>query len=138
MKNWFSLFLIGILFTGCNYANDDDFENLATDMCDCFSEVTSELSPRGTEIFLDAANNGTDYKEAFRKYMNDDPEAAYNDQLILLKMADKKTSKCIKNLETRYKKLYSLKTEKEIQKELIRQLEGCELTQAIAKMSLVK
>ena len=139
MKYGFSFLFISALFLGCNYANEEDFENLAVDMCDCFSDVTSELSPRGTEIFLDAANEGSDYRESFKEYMSEDPDAAYNDQIVLLKMADKKTTKCIKNLEKRYKKLYSLKTEKEIQKELIQQLDGkkgCELTQAIAKMSL--
>lgn len=127
-----------ILFSACNLAGDDDYKNVAKDLCDCSSKSSSAVSPDLQKAIIEASKNGGDIDEAMKKIANEDPIAAMKDAEGLMKYATD-FEKCSKDLEKKYKDLKTLDKDKEIQDKMIKAFEessNCELTTAMMKIGL--
>ena len=106
-----------ILVSSCNnMAGDDDYSNAAADICDCVNKATQNLSPE----FKRLMENPTD-QEAITKWAEENPGEALESLASVGEMQTNIES-CMKNLETKYKDLYTNDSEKEVLNKLMDKL----------------
>lgn len=121
----------------CNMANDDDYKNLATDMCDCVNKNTKGLSPEMQDIFKNYANDPNMMQTKMQEYTMNNMEAAMKDMEKMEKIGTD-IEACAKDLEKKYDNLYTADNEKEVEKkmiEILKKEKGCELTYALFQIA---
>lgn len=139
MKLLFLIPAIAFAVTSCNFANEEDYENLAKDACDCVNQATEGLSPRAKEILADSDGDMDKFQKGFEEYSNEDPMAALADATEMQKLADGSFESCINGLEKKYEDLYSTKSEEEIQQKILETLDGmddCRTSAAIMRAGM--
>jgi len=132
-----STLLIGL--ASCNVASDEDYENMAGDMCECINSSTEGLSTGMVDAIVDAAKSDVDILEAIQEYTLENLETSVADGQILEDAFGNMETGCMKDLETKYEDLYSMESEAELQDKLLKILEkkdGCDLTFAIFKIGV--
>ena len=121
----------------CNMAGDDDYENMANDICDCMNKNTETVSDDMKKAIIDAVDSGKAPDEAMQEIAMKDPAQAMKDGQAMMD-AGPKVEKCVTDLEKKYENVYSNETEAEVEKRLLETLkknESCEWTYALYKLS---
>jgi hypothetical protein len=131
------LFVMTLALGSCNMANEDDYKNLAKDMCDCVNKHAAGLSDGMRETLIAASKDGADSEKLMGDQIMKDVEQGLKDQQALEKIGTE-VETCISSLEKKYEDIYTDDTEAEIQKKIVAELKiakGCELTHALIKIS---
>jgi uncharacterized protein YifE (UPF0438 family) len=119
-------------------ADEADYENMATDICDCVNKNTTGISDGMKNTFVDAMKNGKDFQAAVTEYVMKNPEVGMKDAEAMTQLESGMES-CMNDLEKKYDKVYSNETEEEVQKKLVAKLEenkDCSFTYAIVKLGM--
>jgi uncharacterized protein YifE (UPF0438 family) len=119
-------------------ADEADYENMATDICDCVNKNTTDISDGMKNTFTDAMKNGKDFQAAVTEYVMKNPEVGMKDAEAMTKLESGMQS-CMNDLEKKYDDVYSNETEEEVQKKLVAKLEAnkdCGFTYAIVKLGM--
>jgi hypothetical protein len=119
-------------------ADEADYENMATDMCDCVNKNSTGISDGMKNTFVDAMKSGKDFQTAVTEYVIKNPEVGMKDAEEMTKLEGGMES-CMNDLEKKYDNVYSNESEEEVQKKLIAKLEknkDCEFTYAIVKLGM--
>lgn len=118
----------------CNMASQEDYDNMAKDMCGCVEESLEGMSDRGKQIMEDSDGDDVKMQEDFMAYMIEDSEGAEADMMVLGKMRLSLTS-CGEKLEKKYDDVYSNESEDEIMKKLVEAVnnldDGCKITKIL-------
>jgi hypothetical protein len=132
--------LIGLL--SCNSA-DNKVPQIAADFCNCFASVEKDLSA-GTIDVLTKASNADNPEQALQdeiKKLDEETQMKIGTEMMALgEVEDPKSElgRCIKDVEKKYGKAYTL-NQKKFGEKIIKELEaksGCKLTAAIMKLGL--
>lgn len=121
----------------CNMAGDDDYENMANDICDCMNKNTEAVSDDMKQAIIDAVDSGKDAEQAMQEIAMKDPAQAMKDGQAMMD-AGPKVETCVTDLEKKYENVYSNESETEVEKRLLETLKknkSCEWTYALYKMS---
>lgn len=133
----FPLFIMTLTLGSCNMANDDDYKNLAKDMCDCVNKHATGLSDGMRNVLIESGKDGADGAKLMEEYYKKDLEQGLKDQQALEKIGVE-SDECITNLQKKYADINTNDSEAEVQNKLIAELKkqkGCELTHALIKIS---
>lgn len=134
------VFTFFIVMTSCdNIADDEDYNNAATDMCDCVNKNTSDISDDMKNALIQGANSGKKMEEIFTSLTsNKEPEKFMGDVIKLGESAPK-MEKCFKSLEKKYDKIYTRDSQEEVMKKMMETLKNkksCEWTYAMMKIGM--
>ncbi len=127
-----------MIFSACNLAGEEDYKNVAKDLCDCASKSSSAISPEMNKAIVDVSKTGGDIEGAMKARAEADPMMAMKDAEGLMNYANA-LQKCTKDLEGKYKDLETLDQDKEVQDKMLKAFEaqkGCEFTAAMMKIGL--
>ena len=133
-----SLLVLTLALGSCNMANDDDYKNLAKDLCDCVNKNSKDISPKMREAIIMSAENGKDFEKVLTEAITEDPAGGMKDYNAVMALM-KSMGTCVKDLEKKYKDIYTADTEDEMQKKLMdvfKAEKNCDLTYAIMKKGL--
>lgn len=122
----------------CNMAGDEDYDNMANDICDCMNKNTASVSDGMKSAIIDAVSSGKNAEQAMQEIAMKDPEQAMKDGQAMID-AGPKVETCITDLEKKYENVYSNETESEVEKRLLETLKknkSCEWTYSLYKMSV--
>lgn len=122
----------------CNMAGDEDYDNMANDICDCMNKNTASVSDGMKTAIIDAVSSNKNPEQAMQEIAMKDPEQAMKDGQAMID-AGPKVETCITDLEKKYENVYSNETESEVEKRLLETLKknkSCEWTYALYKMSV--
>ena|SRR6218665_551298 len=117
----------------CNMANEDDYKNLATDMCDCVNKNVTGLSPEVRDIYVKYAEDPNEMQTKMQEYYMNHMDAAAKDMAAMEKVGEN-IDKCVEKLEKKYEDLYTSDDKKEVENKIVKILateKGCELTHAL-------
>lgn len=129
---------VALSLGACNVANDKDYENMATDICDCVNKSSEGMSEGMKDAFINGMKKGEDIEKMITDRAMEDPETAMKDAQIMMGL-EKDMATCMKDLEKKYNNVYTSETEKEVQQKLIKTMEkgqGCAFTHAIMKLGM--
>ena len=132
------LLVLTLALGSCNMANDDDYKNLSKDLCDCVNTNAKDLSPAMREAIIKSDASGSGIEQVMTEAMAKDPEQGMKDYTAIMTLVNGMGT-CVKDLEKKYKDIYTNDSEAEMQKKLLevfKQEKGCDLTYAIMKMGL--
>ena len=132
------LLVMTLALGSCNMANDDDYKNLAKDLCNCMNANGKKVSPEMTKALVDAANNGKDIETVLSDAITKDPIKGMEDYNAVMKVLSG-VQKCADDLEKKYNDIYTNDDDAEMQRkvlEIFKNDKGCDLTYAIWKMSM--
>jgi hypothetical protein len=127
-----------VLFSACNFAGEEDYKNVAKDLCDCAAKSSSAISPGMNKAIVDMSKTGGDIEAVMKTRAEADPMMAIKDAEGLMSYATT-LQKCTKDLEGKYKNLQTLDQDKDVQDKMLKAFEeqkGCELTAAMMKLGL--
>jgi hypothetical protein len=127
-----------MIFSACNMAGEEDYKNVAKDLCDCTAKSSSAISPEMSKAIVESSKSGKDIEAVMKAKAEADPMLALKDAEGLMKYASA-LQKCTKDLEGKYKDLQTLDKDKEVQDKMLKAFEeqkGCELTAAMMKLGL--
>lgn len=130
MKKLLILPVLAMALFACNMASDEDYDNMAKDMCDCVDKSLEGMSDRGKQIMTDSDGDDAKIQEGFMSYAMEDSEAASADMNVLAGMAAS-LQKCGEGLESKYDNVYTTDSEEEREKKLVEavnRLDGCKIT----------
>ena len=130
--------LVGI--TACNIADDGDYNEMATDMCECFNEGLEGLSDGGKRAIVDAGKNDSDMQAALMEYGQEHTMEAMQDAKVLESLQDGNVMECVGGLEKKYEDVYSSDSDEVKQEKLVEAMKGikiCELTYALVKAGML-
>lgn len=134
MKKLLILPILAMSLFACNMASQEDYDNMAKDMCGCVEESLEGMSDRGKQIMEDSDGDDVKMQEDFMAYMIEDSEGAEADMMVLEKMQLSLTS-CGEKLEKKYDDVYSNESEDEIMKKLVEAVnnldDGCKITKIL-------
>jgi hypothetical protein len=144
--------MMAVLFVGatlsaslfsCSMATEQDYDNIANDMCGCFEELTSQLSPEIQDVIVEAAKNGGSMEAAFMDFQMNNPELAAADLPLIASLGEPgaKEIECIYALEEKYSHVNTTESEDEVANRMMVALEGkagCEFTWAMMKIGLAQ
>jgi len=123
----------------CNMANDDDYKNVADDMCNCVNKNVTGLSKEFKEIYSKyGAGDQATLEAKMQEYMMNDFEGAMKD-MGQMEQVGAKIETCMKDSKKKYKELYTSDNEKEVQNKVLKELKdakGCELSYALFSMGM--
>lgn len=136
----FILPLLGLTLAlgSCNMANDDDYKNMAKDMCDCVNKHADGISDGMRDAIINSSKDGANMEAVVQAQVMKDPEQGMKDVEAIMAVAEG-VDQCGKDIEKKYKDVYTSETEKEVQDKLIKVLEkekGCEFTYALMKIGM--
>lgn len=130
-----SMLMFAITQPGCqNMADKDDYQAAASDMCNCVNLATKDLSPELKKII---ANNPKDEK-ALEDYFERNPEQALTAMTTLLSI-EEEMKPCIKDLEVKYKDIYTNDSEAEVMRKVMNVLKSepdCKFSYALIQAGL--
>jgi len=134
MKKLLILPVLVMALFACNMASEEDYNNMAKDMCDCVEVSLEGMSDRGKQIMKDSDGDDTKMQQDFMTYMLEDSEGANSDMQVLTKM-ESSLSGCAEKLEKKYDNVYSTESEDEVMKKLIAAVnnldDGCKITKML-------
>lgn len=138
MKKLFYILIAPVVLSlgACNMADDSDYENMATDICDCVNKNTGGISEGMKTAIVDAVNSGKDVETAIQEVAMKDPAQAMKDAEEMMGLEAGMT-KCGEDLEKKYENVYSSDSEAEVQKKLVETLKknkSCAFTYAMYKL----
>ncbi len=138
MKKLFYILIAPVVLSlgSCNMADDSDYENMATDICDCVNKNTGGISEGMKTAIVDAVNSGKDVETAIQEVAMKDPAQAMKDAEEMMGLEAGMT-KCGEDLEKKYENVYSSDSEAEVQKKLVETLKknkSCAFTYAMYKL----
>jgi len=136
--NYFLMAATALVIASCNLAGGDDYANLATDMCGCVNESTGGLAPEIMDAFIAADGDMNKFQNGLMEFQQKNPEKAQKGMQDFAEMGTKMET-CIKNLETKYKDVYSHEKEEVIQGKIMDALKNngdCKFTYAFMKLGL--
>jgi hypothetical protein len=131
-----------LLFIGCATA-DQKIPEMATDFCNCFTEMDRNMSSQTKDIMQKAAN-ATDPETTMKselEKLNDEDQAKVKEEMMTFgEMEDKnsKVGKCMADVETKYGSAKTFNEKKFLEK-LIKELEsktGCNFTATLMKIGM--
>lgn len=136
----FILPLLGLTLAlgSCNMANDDDYKNMAKDMCDCVNKHADGLSAGMREAIIASSKDGANMEAVVQAQVMKDPEQGMKDVEAIMAVAEG-VEQCGKDIEKKYKDVYTDKTQTEVEKKLIDVLKaekGCDFTYALMKIGM--
>lgn len=138
-KLFYLLICPAVLSLGaCNMAGDKDYENMATDICDCVNKSTTGISDGMKDAVVDAVKNGKNLEAALTEKMMEDPEQGMKDAQAMTQLETGLTG-CMNTLEKKYDDVYTSESETEVQQKLMVTLEknqSCPFTHAIFKLGV--
>ena len=117
-------------------ANDDDYKNLANDLCDCVNKNSKDISPEMREKIIQSAEKGMEIEKVLKDAIQDDPDKGMKDYHAVMAFMEH-VQTCVTGLEKKYKDIYTADSEEEMQKKLIdvfKAEKDCDLTYAIKRM----
>lgn len=132
------LFVIALTLGSCNMANDDDYDNLAKDMCDCVNKHATGLSDGMRQTLIAASKDGADSDKLMSDQIMKDVEQGMKDQQILIKISEE-VGKCEEDLKKKYEDINTSDTEAVVQEKILKALKvqkGCELGYSLAAIGL--
>lgn len=127
-----------VAVSSCNMAGNDDYENLSNDMCACVNDASAGVSDEMKNTIVNAEKNGQDIQTAIGEMAAKNPEKAMADGTKMMEIGPK-IEKCAKDLEVKYKDIYTTDNEKQVQEKLLETFKGnkgCEFTYALMKLGL--
>ena len=134
--------MLSVTFVACDNAKQQA-PAMAQDFCNCFSPVTTNLSPEAKNLIVkasDSPNNQQAMLDELNK-LNDEQKNKVSQELLVFREMQNPNStvnNCIKGVEDKYKNAYT--TDKEgFMKKIIDELEdkkGCEVTASLMKFGL--
>lgn len=136
MKKLLLLPLLGLLLTACNFASDEDYDQMAEEMCDCWRSMNNNVSNEYKQAIVEAADKQENIQIVTLEHQTNNPELAEHDMRILEELESNEFKGCLLSIETKYNKVYDTGTEKERNAKLltfIRKKKNCELLYAFAK-----
>ena len=139
MKTVLFVFSMTLVLSACNMANEEDYKNMATDMCGCVNDATANLSDEGKKIIIASGENGTNLSADLLEYGQKDPVQAMQDNIVMASLGEIESMDCVKNLEKKYADVYSTDSEKEMQEKLVKvmgDIKECQLTYSLMKTAL--
>ena len=138
----FLLSLITLLFAGCETA-DQKIPQMATDFCNCFTEMEKNMSSKTKDI-MEKAANATDPEMTMKDEMDklsDDEKMSVSTEMMSMGQLQDRTSKvgsCMAAVEKKYDKAKTLDQKKFLEK-LIKELEsktGCSFTATLMRIGM--
>jgi hypothetical protein len=134
MKKLLILPVLAMALFACNIASEEDYDNMAKDMCDCIEGSMEGMSDRGKQIIGDSEGDATKLQEGLLSYMMEDSQAAQAD-IAVMEVMDAKMEACNDKLEKKYDNVYSSESEDEVLKKLIEAVnkldDGCKASKAL-------
>jgi hypothetical protein len=127
-----------LVIASCNLAGGDDYANLATDMCGCVNESTDGLAPEIMDAVIAADGDMNKFQNGLMAFQQKNPEKAQQGIQGFMEMGTKMET-CMKNLETKYKDVYSHEKEDVIQGKIMDALKtngDCKFTYSLMKIGL--
>ncbi len=122
-----------ILLFSCKVAGKEEFDAMANDFCTCVNKQSNVLSEKLKNTIIDAKKSNANVNEAIANYSRNHPENSLSEAKNLLKFSTVLT-KCQKNTQKKYKDLYTMDNNSEVQKKFmkaINELPNCELSKSI-------
>ncbi|MFN5984259.1 MAG: hypothetical protein ACK476_14095 [Fluviicola sp.] len=122
----------------CNTAGDEEYKNMSSDMCDCMTKASKDISPEMQKAVVDGNKAGKDMTAIMTDYMAQNPEGVMND-VTAFQTAAVGFEKCGKDLETKYKDVYTRESEDEAMKKLVKIMgedKGCAFVHATVQLGL--
>lgn len=138
MKNLLFITTLLIGLSACNTASDEDYGNIAKDLCECVNQSTAGFSSETITVMVDAAKNNENIMEVITAHFTENPSLAMSDGMIMQKAAEEMQNKCIPEIQEKYSDVYST-SEKDSQDKLLEALtkpDGCGLTHAIMMLGV--
>lgn len=128
--------------TACKTA-DSQAPEIATDFCNCFKDIEKNLSADVKRMVADAATSEDPEKSMQDAMLNLNEEKALeiSEEMVALGELEDDNStvgKCIKDVEAKYKNVYSFNQEKTANK-IIKELDGkpgCDFTASLMKLGI--
>ncbi|MCR9172391.1 MAG: hypothetical protein NXI10_07875 [bacterium] len=139
MKKLLLLPLLGSLLLGCNFASDDDYDNMAEEMCDCWQSINDNVSRDFKTAMVEAADEGEDLQVTMQRFQATYPRVAQNDLNAIAEIESADFNNCLTDIETKYNEVYSTDSEEQRQKKLlsfIKKKKNCEVLYAFAKYEM--
>ncbi len=137
MKKLFFLPLALLILFSCNFANENDIDQLAGEMCECWRPANEGVSEEGRRVIVDAAENNKDFEEALFEYGMDNPEQAEKDAAAIELIESTAVESCLSSLEVKYNDLYTTDSEAEITEKLLKAIKkqkNCEVLYGFVKI----
>ena len=82
------LLVMTVALGSCNMANEDDYKNLATDMCDCVNKNVTGLSPEVRDIYVKYAEDPNQMQTKMQEYYMNHMDAAAKDMAVMEKVGE--------------------------------------------------
>ncbi|MDB2656458.1 hypothetical protein N9Y60_00225 [Crocinitomicaceae bacterium] len=134
MKKLLILPVLAMALFACNMASEEDYNNMAEDMCDCIEGSTKGMSDRGKQILGDSDGDATKLQQDLIAYMTEDPVGSAKDMEVMAAM-ETDMVECSDKLEKKYDDVYTSESEDEIMKKLMEAVnnldDGCKISKAI-------
>jgi len=127
-----------LVIGSCNLAGEDDYQNLANDMCGCVNESTNGLLPEFKDAIISSDGDMTKFQNSLAEFTQKNPEKAQQQAQEFMEMGTKMQT-CMKNLQTKYKDVYSHEKEEVIQQKMLDALKSnndCKFTYSLMKIGL--
>jgi hypothetical protein len=136
------LVVITTIALSCNSA-DNKVPQIASDFCNCFASIEKKLSAPTIDVLTKASNAGdpeTALQDEIKKLDEEEQMKIGAEMMSLGEVEDPNSElgRCIKDVEKKYGKAYTL-NQKKFGEKIIKELEskgGCTLTAAIMKLGL--
>lgn len=144
MKNLFtSINILSciIILGSCNIATEKDYEEMTSDMCDCFKPLEENLSEGMQETIINAPEDEEGFKKEILKYSMNHPVVAMKDAKYMKDVKNGPVMECVNGLEKKYDHLYTSESKSEVQKKILDIMEKkneCALTYKFVKLGLAK
>lgn len=130
-----------LVLQSCNFATDKDYEEMTSDMCDCFKPIEENLSKGMQETIINAPDDEEGFKKEIMKYSLNNPVVALKDAKYMKQIKDGPVMDCVEGLEKKYDHLYTSDSRSEVQEKILDILSkknGCALTYKFVKLGLAR
>lgn len=138
MKKHFYFVLLSVVSIGsCNLANDDDYANVAEDLCSCVNSKSEDISQGMKTALIEATEKNQSMTDAMETFTEQNPDMTAND-LIAISLLGEKIEDCNKDLEVKYKDVYTNESDYEIERRLLealRENDNCKWTYSLIKIA---
>ncbi|XOV66839.1 MAG: hypothetical protein ACFHU9_14530 [Fluviicola sp.] len=138
MKKLLILPVLAMALFACNMASDEDYKNMAQDVCDCINKSAGGVSDKGMDIILDSGGDQQKIMDGFQSYAMEDMAGATADMQAFEKFGSE-AGTCIENLKDKYDDVYTSDNEEEVQDKMLeamKGLKGCGDSYKLLDMSL--
>ena len=136
---FYFLILSSFVLTSCqDMADEDDYNNLANDLCDCVNKSNSSVSNDMKNALIQGINSGQSMDDVMAKMGEENVIQTMKDAEVLMD-AGPKIETCVKSLEKKYDKIYTKESDKEVLNRLMKTLEknkSCDWTYALMKLGM--